>query len=152
MIHGLGVDIVHHPRIAKLFLRNAAGLVRRILTDPEQARYQVLAEDKKLPFLCTTWAIKEAAYKAAQPLPSSWKDAEVYHLKSGAPALRTSPNVPLDFKVSVSHDGEYTIASVLASNLPKSLMDKRGTGEMIDEHERDIPRKPDAADAWINKW
>jgi phosphopantetheinyl transferase (holo-ACP synthase) len=54
MIHGLGVDIVHHPRIAKLLLRSTSGLIRRILTEPELARFHNLAEDRQLSFICTT--------------------------------------------------------------------------------------------------
>lgn len=98
---------------------------------------------------------------------------------AGAPLLTPTNGghglgLGLEFKCSVSHDGDYLIAYVHAIKNDadgrygedsgraerrqevegkRSVgRDKRGTGEMISEHERDFPRHHEAADEWISKW
>jgi holo-[acyl-carrier protein] synthase len=74
-----------------------------------------------------SWAVKEAAYKALNPVViPTWKEltyqgfGEVSGFRK--PELVYNPIVPEDSKkigrmhVSVSHDGEYVIASVLVEN------------------------------------
>ena len=135
---------------------------------------------------------------------------------NGPPTIAPINGIPLTFKVSLSHDGEYAVASaisLLLSSPPppptssashhdsattgshttsaassntspdfshdsegrqdtgkndrsasrsrtgggdgkgrKPLLDKRGTGEMIDEYEREIPKCKDTAAAWVDQW
>lgn len=68
-------------------------------------------------FLVVRWATKEAAYKALSPLyKPTWKDLTVSKVPGdgGKPSLTFERFVEVKLHVSVSHDGEYTVASVLA--------------------------------------
>ncbi|KAJ6614308.1 4'-phosphopantetheinyl transferase superfamily [Mycena sp. CBHHK59/15] len=113
---GIGVDVVHVPRIAALLSRrNPQRFASRILSPQEAAQTHLLADPT---FLAVRWAVKEAAYKALYPkFRPSWKDLTYHGLRNGhKPVLlyHPSPNNNLgDMHVSVSHDGEYVFASVL---------------------------------------
>ncbi|KAJ7667957.1 4'-phosphopantetheinyl transferase superfamily [Mycena polygramma] len=115
---GIGVDVVHVPRIAALLLRYPRRLPSRILSPDEAATEPHLLADPT--FIAVRWAVKEAAYKALYPhhLPR-WKDLSYYGLNNGRkPMLVYRPPPPHDanigdIHVSVSHDGAYVFASVL---------------------------------------
>lgn len=123
---GIGIDLLHIPRFrAVLARRGQAKMVQRILTAKEREEYQTLSEDAhRLRFLGVRWAVKEAAYKALYPsFRLTWKDLSF--TREGAspkPILDlespTSDNPHLKMHASVSHDGEYIIAQVLAEHLP----------------------------------
>ena len=146
-ILGMGVDILHVPRIAALAQRKSAPrLASRILSRPELSVWNNMAvEDTgaRLRFLAVryvalgqrgirgiahmllhSWSVKEAAYKALYPhARPTWKEltflddpSDVYGKK---PTLRylpkdaaAKPSVCLH--ASVSHDGDYVFATVLA--------------------------------------
>lgn len=126
-ILGIGVDIVHVPRIAKILQRTyGSRLATKILSPPEQARWGELhahdsPEETRLRFLAVRWCVKEAAYKAMYPTAKpSWKELTYTSLSNGIkPSLVYSPNAPSTEKafesihVSVSHDGEYIFSQVL---------------------------------------
>ena len=68
MIVGIGTDIVHIPRIARLFQQHGSRFASKILHPREQATLQELHPvPRKVEFLAGRWAAKEAAFKA---LPS----------------------------------------------------------------------------------
>ena len=147
MIHGIGVDVLHLPRLAALLSKPySSRLARRILTSNELKSYNLVPSHQRLQFLATRWTLKEASWKAVQPFPTSWKDAEIVTLPNGAPEVRT-PGFKL--LASLSHDGDYCTAFVVAY---KTSMDKRGTGEMVGDHTKDYPRHKDSADDWLEKW
>ncbi|KAJ7276333.1 4'-phosphopantetheinyl transferase superfamily [Mycena haematopus] len=117
-ILGIGVDVVHIPRVAALLRRYPQRLASRILSSDEASESHLLADPK---YIAVRWAVKEAAYKALYPHHRpTWKELIYYGLKNGRkPALIYNPPRPEDSKnlgdihVSVSHDGEYVFASVL---------------------------------------
>ncbi|EYE91426.1 holo-ACP synthase [Aspergillus ruber CBS 135680] len=141
----IGTDIVHLPRIARLVSRPNGYLTRftrRILSDQEQADFRKRfnlppGEDVPLEsrfagptsslstemarWLAGRFAAKEAARKAAPGGAASvgWKDVIMRRERgSGRPGI-----VYLDAnggpgrmgKLSISHDGEYVVATVLAA-------------------------------------
>ena len=70
-------------------------------------------------FLTVRWAIKEAAYKALFPLYNpTWRDLTVFKAPTdgGKPNLVFEGSARVKLHVSVSHDGEYTVANVLAED------------------------------------
>ncbi|THH12630.1 hypothetical protein EW146_g7515 [Bondarzewia mesenterica] len=78
---------------------------------------------KRRVFLAVRWAVKEAAYKALYPVVKpTWK--ELTFVRSGSkslkPVLQYQPlNIEDAVRIghlhaSVSHDGEYVFATVLA--------------------------------------
>ncbi|KAF9226505.1 4'-phosphopantetheinyl transferase [Gyrodon lividus] len=135
-IHGIGVDLLHVPRMVALIERRGpARLASRILSPSELGDFRRLRPDKldakgqRAPieaatrFLSVRWAVKEAAYKALYPLKPTWKDLiyTTFDIQTGSkPALVLHHNAgivssPLPrLHVSVSHDGEYIIANVVA--------------------------------------
>lgn len=69
------------------------------------------------------WAVKEAAYKALYPLRPTWKELTYtsFDPETGSkPTLAFQPGdgtVSSQLHVSVSHDGEYIVAHVVAENV-----------------------------------
>ncbi|CAO3640200.1 unnamed protein product [Cunninghamella blakesleeana] len=125
MILGIGVDIVHIPRIKKLINRNGADpFARRILSAKEYEEYlekfskelNPIQQKQQVLFLGSRWCIKEAVYKALFPVYKlKWSEVTVIK-NEGKPALLIKNDVELGIKhshVSLSHDGEYAIAQVL---------------------------------------
>ncbi|KAI0728766.1 4'-phosphopantetheinyl transferase [Fomitopsis betulina] len=127
-ILGIGVDILHAPRLAALAQRkSAARLASRILSQSELAVWNNMpTEDTtRLRFLAVRWCVKEAAYKALYPKARpTWKELTFLNdsseLHGKKPCLRylprqaTFPSVPLHS--SISHDGDYVFATVLAED------------------------------------
>lgn len=168
-ILGIGVDILHTPRVRQLAQRRQPTsilaksayeqlqsrqsseqkalekLAKRILCESEWNEYQELSqrhtsESSHLErYIANRWCVKEAAYKALYPkYVVSWKDFCVHkHVSSNdilgqleEQGLRTMKPV-LSFSdewrskhpdissmpklhLSLSHDGEYIVANVLA--------------------------------------
>jgi len=136
-IIGIGIDIVHTPRLVSLVARRSpTKLASRILSPNEFRDWEKLfppipstpvpvnerdlgniADEKWFGFLAVRWAIKEAAYKALFPLyKPTWKDLTVSKDPAGGgkPTLAFDGSTKVKLHVSVSHDGEYTVANVLA--------------------------------------
>ena len=135
-IIGVGIDIIHVPRVASLVARRRpTKLATRILSPTELREWENISPPtsvllsttepvldavmagKWFRFLTVRWAIKEAAYKALFPLyKPTWKDLTVSKAPGdgGKPTLAFRGFEEVKLHVSVSHDGEYTVASVLA--------------------------------------
>ncbi|KAI0049600.1 4'-phosphopantetheinyl transferase, partial [Auriscalpium vulgare] len=122
-ILGIGVDIVHLPRIIALMARRSPiALATRILSRSELLVWTALSDtDHRNRYIATRWAAKEAAYKACFPvIKPTWKEFSIHkHEPSAKPSLIYHPfHVPNAQRmgnkhVSISHDGEYVIATVL---------------------------------------
>lgn len=137
----IGTDIVHIPRIARLLRRGdyLTRFVRRILHDQEQHDFRARFALPPLPsvnhrphppspppisadmarWLAGRFAAKEAARKAAPGGAASlgWKDVLV---RVGQGEATGRPEVVYTGegrvgKLSISHDGEYVVATVLAA-------------------------------------
>ena len=138
-IIGIGIDIVHTPRIASLIARRTpAKLAARILSSSELREWETLSPptspatvpvttnsldvvttERWFRFLTVRWAVKEAAYKALFPLHKpTWKALTVSKTleDGGKPSLRFEGSAKVKLHVSVSHDGDYTTANVLAEH------------------------------------
>ncbi|KAG6337366.1 hypothetical protein ID866_1739 [Astraeus odoratus] len=149
-IQGLGIDILHVPRMLSLINRRGAlKIASRILSQGELHGFRSMvglsSSDRGYDmraaaghgeevytriarYLGVRWAVKEAAYKALYPLRPSWKELTytsfdackgvkpelVFH----AAANGTAGNVPGRLHVSVSHDGDFIVASVVAESEP----------------------------------
>ncbi|KIK65333.1 hypothetical protein GYMLUDRAFT_113704, partial [Collybiopsis luxurians FD-317 M1] len=123
-ILGIGADVAHIPRFAALLnRRNSHKLARRILSEPELVHWHKSRSHdlpaKDAQFLAVRWALKEAAYKALYPIfRPTWKDLSYYPLgaleSSSKPTLFYRSHEALTLHCSVSHDGDYVFATVLA--------------------------------------
>lgn len=141
MILGIGVDLVHLARIAKIVAgRHGRRFPARILSSEEVKEFDFLGGgvDRRMRYLAVRcvcllpfpgsiahgfrrWAVKEAAYKALYPtIRPSWKDLSLLRRASDAkPRLELDSGLlpeasTVDLQVSISHDGDYVVASVLA--------------------------------------
>ncbi|KIY49025.1 4'-phosphopantetheinyl transferase, partial [Fistulina hepatica ATCC 64428] len=121
-IIGIGVDVLHVPRLAAVYYRHFHRFPSRILSKHELSVFERL---QRLRFLGVRWAVKEAAYKALYPMfHATWKDLTYSSLQIGRmkPALSFVPRKNISVSklgglflhVSVSHDGAYVSANVIA--------------------------------------
>ncbi|KIY51671.1 4'-phosphopantetheinyl transferase [Fistulina hepatica ATCC 64428] len=128
-IIGIGVDVLHIPRLAAVYSRHSHRFPSRILSKHELSVFERLPVDvqQRLRFLGVRWAVKEAAYKALYPMfHATWKDLTYSSLQVDGikPALSFVPGKNCDISVSrsndlllhvsASHDGAYVFANVIA--------------------------------------
>lgn len=141
-IYGIGVDLLHVPRMALLLNRRGANkIASRILSPSERSAFCQLWQDSgsatqflgvryvprrvllQISDIANRWAVKEAAYKALYPLRPTWKELTytTFDPRTGSkPALVFQPDVSDQrprLHVSVSHDGEYILAYVVAEDV-----------------------------------
>ncbi|TFK28800.1 4'-phosphopantetheinyl transferase [Coprinopsis marcescibilis] len=124
-ILGIGVDIVHLPRIVSILKKSYADkFVKKILSPQEYVKWASLKtseEAARVRFVAVRFCVKEAAYKAIYPSARpTWKEFTYSGLTGGEkPSLRYAPLKQLDkpsvgaIHVSVSHDGDYVFSQVL---------------------------------------
>jgi len=125
MILGLGTDLVSIVRVEELLSRHGERFLSRVFTPTERA--QCLGRARPAIHLAARLAAKEAAMKAlgtGWSLGVRWQDVEV-HSKGDIP-----PSIHLDgvaktradargirqTLVSLSHDGGYALAVVVATD------------------------------------
>jgi len=140
----IGTDIVYLPRIRQLVSkqqgRRIIPFAKRILHPLELRdltqrhpnwqlqRDQAGADSGPLiKWLGGRFAAKEAARKALGASTLGWKDVRIeVNSTSGQPCIiSTTPNanneaVEYEAKLSISHDGDYVVATVLAAALPET--------------------------------
>lgn len=116
----IGVDIVAIERIAEMAARWGDRFLLRVYTPAELAYCQGRATS-----LAARWAAKEATSKALGCgwLDIKWTDVEVTRLTNGQPSLllhgpahtRARKLGLSQWALSLSHDREYAIAMVVAT-------------------------------------
>lgn len=109
----VGNDLVYLPQFSAML---SPVFIERVYTEDEKAYCLQFSE----PILryASTWAAKEAVYKALKqlsPKPLGWKSIEIYRNKpAGKPGVLLHP--PLHnttVSLSLSHDGDYVWAIAL---------------------------------------
>ncbi|MGH8704672.1 MAG: holo-ACP synthase [Burkholderiales bacterium] len=92
MIYGVGTDLVEIARIGRALERFGERFARRILCEPELARFR--AHRQPVAYLAKRFAAKEAFSKALGTgihAPANWHGVWVANLRSGKPVLEYSP-------------------------------------------------------------
>ncbi|KZS97972.1 4'-phosphopantetheinyl transferase [Sistotremastrum niveocremeum HHB9708] len=123
-IVGIGTDILSLTRIHALVQRRSCDhFAKRILSDREARVWETYREvelSKKVRFLAVRWAVKEATYKALQPLYKlTWKNVSLLQDPSSG---SNKPWIAIDSRLgcsytlhcSISHDGDYVTSFVVA--------------------------------------
>lgn len=103
----LGCDLLYMPRMKKHM--NHEIFLNRILSHAERELYNKLkSEKRKLEFLCGRFAAKEAYAKAlgCGIGEVDFQDFEILKDINGKPIAKNA-------QVSISHDGDYTMAVVI---------------------------------------
>jgi holo-[acyl-carrier protein] synthase len=94
VIYGVGQDLVEIARIERALERFGERFARRILCEPELARFR--AHRQPAAYLAKRFAAKEAFTKALGTgihAPANWHGVWVVNLKSGKPRLEFSPEL-----------------------------------------------------------
>jgi len=109
----VGNDLVFIPH----FKNSLTDLFKNKVYTANEIAYCDLFDDSLLRY-ASTWAAKEAVYKALKqldPAPVSWKSLEITREKAaGRPhvVLHKNPN-KLKVSLTISHDGDYAWAVAL---------------------------------------
>jgi len=125
MIRGLGTDLVAIPRVENLLARHRERFLSRVFTAAEQA--ECLGRARPAIHLAARVAAKEAAMKALGSgwgLGVQWLDVEVWSKDGTPPSLVLAGGARARAEalgirqtlVSLSHDGEYALAVVIATD------------------------------------
>lgn len=107
----VGNDLVHLATFDKSF---TPYFVRRGYT-PTEVAYCEQFTDSRLRY-ASTWAAKEAVYKAIKQLDDNiklwWRDIEIVrHKPQGKPIVSIKKlQVPTNISLTISHDGDYVWA------------------------------------------
>ncbi len=122
-MRGIGVDLVHIPRIQRLLSGNLRDkFLKRAFHTHEVEKWRHLPAERGAQYLAGRWGVKEAVLKALGvpriPFPEIRVEGEGgtrYRVKveGGAAECVARLNVR-EMYVSVAHDGEYAIAYVIA--------------------------------------
>jgi holo-[acyl-carrier protein] synthase len=127
---GLGVDIVHIPRVARLHQLHGEKFLKKFLHPKEIEQFESISlSSKRSTFLASRWAAKEAAYKAFSRVRIPFPDFIVSKSDKGAPeltfegiALEVSQQLDLGIPlISISHDTDYATATVILQKRISSL-------------------------------
>jgi holo-[acyl-carrier protein] synthase len=125
VILGLGTDLVAIPRVEAVLSRHRDRFLDRVFTPAEQA--DCLARARPATHLAARLAAKEAAMKALGTgwgLGVRWLDVEVQSGFATAPTLRLAGEAKARAEVrgirralvSLSHEGDYAMAVVVATD------------------------------------
>jgi holo-[acyl-carrier protein] synthase len=121
---GLGLDLVHVPRFRSLLARYEHRFLRRAFHPTEVQEFRRLAtEERRLQYVASRWAVKEAAFKAlsAADVRVQFPDVRLAKDGRGRPSLELEGTARLASDalgadralVSLSHDADYAVAEVL---------------------------------------
>ncbi len=125
MILGLGTDLVAIFRVEEVLARHREQFLQRVFTAAE--RTDCMARSRPARHLAARLAAKEAAMKALGTgwgLGVRWQDVEIrsggatpptLHL-AGAAKQRADVRGIRQAMVSLSHDGDYAVAVVVATD------------------------------------
>eukprot|EP01121_Diplochlamys_sp_Union-15-3_P020945 TRINITY_DN8336_c0_g1_i1.p1 TRINITY_DN8336_c0_g1~~TRINITY_DN8336_c0_g1_i1.p1 ORF type:complete len:138 (+),score=21.05 TRINITY_DN8336_c0_g1_i1:33-446(+) len=123
---GIGNDLVHIPRIAKIVGRFGEKFLKKVLHPQEHNIYVKHLKSGKdckssAQYLASRWAVKEAVHKAFGGPRIPFPDIYVKRTGSGKPELEFDGLASSLIKnfgierthVTIAHDHEYAIATVV---------------------------------------
>ena len=131
MIVGIGVDVVHIPRIRGAIERWQERFLGRVFT-PDELAYAKRRRDPA-EHLAARFAAKEATLKAlgtGLAMGARWREVEVRRARGEPPRMALSGRTAAlgaargvrVLHVSLTHDGDYAVAQVLAEGEPGCLI------------------------------
>jgi holo-[acyl-carrier protein] synthase len=132
-IVGIGIDVVQIPRIRRLLERWQDRFLARVFT-PDEVAY-ALGRHDPAEHLAARFAAKEATLKAlgtGLSMGVRWREMEVRRTRGQRPTLVLSGRAAelgaargvRVLHVSLTHDGDYAMAQVLAEGGPTPAEDR----------------------------
>ncbi len=117
MIKGMGVDIVHVPRIKKLMDEHGERFLKKILSDEEISRIPRVAGEL---YVSGRFAAKEALVKACGTV-FGFSEVSVLNEGSGRPYFSGAAFAEISgggrVHLSISHDTDYAVAYVIIEGI-----------------------------------
>ena len=125
-IIGIGLDLIELSRMERSLRRLGEHFLNRIMAEDERSAIPgdpASPSARTVSYVAARFAAKEAVAKAlGSPGGLSWQDCEIVSLPSGQPEVRVSGAVAAlaeelgitTFHLSLSHDGGFAIAMVVA--------------------------------------
>jgi holo-[acyl-carrier protein] synthase len=119
MIYGHGIDLVHLTRFLEMDDTRLDKIAKRILTETEYSAFTAIEFTIKRNYVAKIWAAKEAISKAFSTGISGdtvWKNMQIHNNEMGRPIvtlLNALDNQNLICYLSISHDGDYVMASAI---------------------------------------
>lgn len=120
MIYGIGIDIVKIQRMSDAYKKWGNKFFEKFLTGSEIA--YCFAKTDPYPSLSVRWAAKEALIKAVgSEVHVNFKEVEIINNSLGRPSLLFKGKLEefcrekgiVNYHVSLSHEKEYGVASVV---------------------------------------
>ena len=115
MILGIGTDLIHKEKIKNIYSRYEERFLKKILSTEEQETFYTLPEGKKINFLCSSFAAKEALVKALGTGFRGIYPPEITLEKDdlGKPRLVSSSLKDLDCHLSITNTDSYTLSFIV---------------------------------------
>ena len=112
MILGIGTDLIHKEKVKSIYSRYEEKFLKKILSAEEQENFYALPEKKKINFLCSSFAAKEALVKALGTGFRGIYPPEITLEKDdlGKPRLVSSSLEDLDCHLSITNTDSYTLS------------------------------------------
>lgn len=116
----VGVDLVKVLRIGSILAKpTGCRFLQRVLHPRERIHAESLSDHSRFLYVAGCWATKEAIFKT---LKSNDQRSFVFnqwyrYLESGKPLIGCDKPAFDEFQLSISHDGDFLIATVLRQEL-----------------------------------
>ena len=115
MILGIGTDLIHKEKVKSIYSRYEEKFLKKILSAEEQETFYTLPEEKKINFLCSSFAAKEALVKALGTGFRGIYPPEITLEKDdlGKPRLVSRSLEDLDCHLSITNTDSYTLSFIV---------------------------------------
>lgn len=120
MTLAIGVDLIQIKRIEAILAKpRGSRFLERVLHSSEQAHFASLSGQSRVRYVAGCWATKEAIYKTLSSIEQrKFTFNEWYrYLENGIPVIGSEAPSDNQFQLSISHDGDFLVATVLRQRL-----------------------------------
>jgi len=114
MIHGIGIDLVDVGRFKAAMDRRGQRFLKRLFTENEIS--YCMRQRNPETHLAARFAAKVSLCKAVGRW-SRFTDIEISRAEGGRPVVRAKGVDGLRFSVSISHDGNLSVAETIAEEI-----------------------------------
>ena len=115
MILGIGTDLIHKEKVKSIYSRYEEKFLKKILSAEEQETFYSLPEKKKINFLCSSFAAKEALVMALGTGVRGIYPPDITLQKDdlGKPRLISNSLKDLDCHLSITYTDSYTLSFIV---------------------------------------
>ncbi len=114
MIHGIGIDLVHVGRFKAAMERRGQRFLKKLFTENELS--YCMRQRNPETHLAARFAAKVSLFKAVGRW-RSFTDVEITRAAGGRPIVAAKGVSGLRFSLSISHDGDLSVAEIIAEEV-----------------------------------